>query len=178
MKTCLFILCLFVLPVLITSGQNTNPKKSATDKPATEKKEKTASSAKVNEQSADVNAIKAVIERETKAYFSIDYKTWMECWIHSPSAYWSYADQEGINYFEGWKSIEVGFNDYFVTSKPANIQIDRTWQEVKVYGNGAYARFKQTLTTDGVQGPVQVEIRVLEKEKNQWKILLVGVLKK
>jgi hypothetical protein len=173
MKTCLFILCLFVLPVLITSGQNSNTKK-----PATDKKEKSAPSTKANEKSADVDAIKAVIERETKAYFSIDYKTWMECWIHSPSAYWSYADQEGINYFEGWKSIEVGFNDYFVTSKPANIQIDRTWQEVKVYGNGAYARFKQTLTTDGVQGPVQVEIRVLEKEKNQWKILLVGVLKK
>jgi hypothetical protein len=173
MKTCLFILCLFVLPVLITSGQNSNTKK-----PTTLKKETSTPSAKPNEKSADVEAIKEVIARETKAYFGIDYKTWMECWIHSPSAYWSYADQEGINYFEGWKSIEVGFNDYFVTSKPANIQIDRTWQEVKVYGNGAYARFKQTLTTDGVAGPVQVEIRVLEKEKNQWKILLVGVLKK
>src|SRR6476620_1816836 len=173
MKTCLIILCFFVLPVLITSGQNSNAKKTTTDK-----KTSSASSSKSNEKSPDVEAIKAVIERETKAYFSIDYKTWMECWVHSPSAYWSYADQEGINYFEGWKSIEVGFNDYFVTSKPANIQIDRTWQEVKVYGNGAYARFKQTLITDGVQGPVQVEIRVLEKDKNQWKILLVGVLKK
>lgn len=127
---------------------------------------------------SDVDAIKSVIERETKAFFSIDYKTWMECWIHTPSAYWSYADTTGINYYEGWKAIEIGFTDYFLTSKPANIEIDRVWQEVKVYDNGAYARFKQKLVTNGVPGPEQVEIRVLEKDKGLWKILLVGVLKK
>lgn len=129
---------------------------------------------------SDVDAIKTVIEQETKAFFDIDYKKWMESWVHTPSAYWSYADTSGINYFEGWNAIEVGFTDYFVTSKPANINIERTWQEIKVYGNGAYARFKQRLITDGVRGPEQVEIRVLEKDKdkNAWKILLVGVLKK
>src|SRR5688572_22830683 len=92
----------------------------------------------------DVDAIKAVIERETKAYFGIDYKTWMESWVHSPAAFWSYADSSGITNHEGWKAIEIGFTDYFVTSKPNNsTQIERAWQEVKVYGNGAYARFKQ-----------------------------------
>jgi hypothetical protein len=126
----------------------------------------------------DVDAIKTVIEQETKAFFGVDYKTWMESWMHTPSAYWSYADTSGINYYEGWKAIEIGFTDYFVTTKPSDIKIERTWQEVKVYGNGAYARFKQHLVTDGVRGPEQVEIRVLEKDKNSWKILLVGVLKK
>lgn len=126
----------------------------------------------------DVDAIKTVIEQETKAYFGIDYKTWMESWIHTPSAYWSYADSEGITSYEGWKAIEIGFTDYFVTSKPLDIRVDRTWQEIKVYGNGAYARFKQRVVTEGVPGPEQVEIRVLEKDKNTWKILLVGVLKK
>jgi hypothetical protein len=129
---------------------------------------------KVNE----VDAIKTVIEQETKAFFGVDYKTWMESWVHTPSAYWSYADTSGINYYEGWNAIEIGFTDYFVTTKPSDIRIERTWQEVKVYGNGAYARFKQRLVTDGVPGPEQVEIRVLEKDKNNWKILLVGVLKK
>jgi hypothetical protein len=136
-----------------------------------------AQAQKVNKVN-DVDAIKTVIEQETKAFFSIDYKTWMESWMHTPSAYWSYADTSGINYYEGWNAIEVGFTDYFLTSKPANINIERTWQEIKVFGNGAYARFKQRLITDGVRGPEQVEIRVLEKDKNTWKILLVGVLKK
>jgi hypothetical protein len=126
----------------------------------------------------DVEAIKKLIELESKAYFNVDYQTWMESWIHTPSAYWSYADTTGITSFEGWKAIEIGFTDYFVTTKPANIRIEREWQEIKVYGNGAYARFKQRLITNGVEGPEQVEIRVLEKDKDMWKILLVGVLKK
>ena len=129
----------------------------------------------------DVEAIKALIERETKAYFNIDYKTWTDSWVHSPSAVWSFADSAGITTFEGWKAIEIGFTDYFVTSKPDyRMQIERKWDEVKVYGNGAYARFKQYVITDGVRGPEQLEIRILEKDqtRNEWKILLVGVLKK
>ena len=127
---------------------------------------------------SDVDAIKTVIEQETKAFFGVNYQKWMESWVHTPSAYWSYADASGINYYEGWKAIEVGFSDYFVTTKPGEIEVERTWQEIKVYGDGAYARFKQRVVTDGVPGPEQVEIRVLEKQNNAWKILLVGVLKK
>jgi hypothetical protein len=56
--------------------------------------------------------------------------------------------------------------------------VEREWGEIKVYGGGAYARFKQRVVTNGVPGPVQEEIRVLEKDKDKWKILLVGVLKK
>jgi hypothetical protein len=133
-----------------------------------------AFSQKVN----DVDAIKAVIEKETNAFFDVNYKSWMESWVHSPSAYWSYADTTGINYYKGWNAIEIGFTDYFVTSKPADTKIERQWEEVKIYCNGAYARFRQTLTVNGVRGPEQVEIRILEKEKNNWKIMLVGVLKK
>ena len=129
---------------------------------------------------SDEEAIKAVVERETKAYFNIDYKTWMESWSHVPYAYWSYADTVGINYFEGWKAIEIGFTDYFVTSKPSEIEIDRTWEDLRIYKDGAYARYKQRVVTNGVRGPEQTEIRILERDKkdNKWKIVLVGVLKK
>ena len=128
----------------------------------------------------DEEAIKAVIERETEAYFSIDYKNWIDSWSHVPYAYWSYADTAGINDYEGWKAIEIGFADYFVTSKPTIVtEIDRTWEDLRIYKDGAYARFKQTVITNGVRGPEQTEIRILEKDKDkQWKIVLVGVLKK
>lgn len=129
---------------------------------------------------SDEDAIKAVIERETKAYFNIDYDTWIDSWSHVPYAYWSYADTAGIAYHEGWKAIEIGFTDYFVTSKPTVIEIERNWEDLRIYKNGAYARYKQTVVTDGVKGPEQTEIRVLEKDpkEKKWKIVLVGVLKK
>jgi hypothetical protein len=130
------------------------------------------------QKASEVEAIKAVIEQETKAYFGIDQKTWMESWVHTPYAYWSFVDDTGMSHYEGWKAIEIGFNDYFVTSKPSNIQIERTWLDIRVYGNGAYARFKQHVVNNGIKGPEQTEIRILEKEKNIWKIAVVGVLKK
>ena len=129
----------------------------------------------------DEQAIKAVIERETQAYFSIDYDNWMDSWSHVPYAYWSYADNNGINDYVGWKAIEIGFTDYFVTTKPTTrTEIERTWEDLRVYKDGAYARFKQRVITNGVKGPEQTEIRVLEKDKEdkEWKIILVGVLKK
>lgn len=130
------------------------------------------------QKTSEVDAIKAVIERETKAYFSIDQKAWMDCWAHVPHAYWSFVDQTTTSHFEGWNAIEIGFNDYFVTSKPTNIQIERQWLDVRVYNNGAFARFKQYVITDGIRGPEQTEMRILEKEKNAWKIVMVAVLKK
>lgn len=128
------------------------------------------------QKKSETDLIKEAIVRETDAFFQIDYKTWMDSWVHAPHAYWSLVDASGTSYYEGWEAIEIGFTDYFVTSKPSNTQVERTWQEVRVYGNGAYARFRQRVITDGVKGNEQVEIRILEKQKNVWKIVLVGVL--
>lgn len=134
----------------------------------------------IAQKMTEEQAIKAVIERETKAYFSIDYDNWMNSWSHVPYAYWSYADTAGINYYVGWKAIQIGFNDYFISTKPSAIEVDRTWEHLRIYKDGAYARFRQTVIVDGVPGPEQTEIRVLEKDKKdkEWKIVLVGVLKK
>lgn len=122
-------------------------------------------------------AIKAVIEKETTSFFLTDYKGWMDCWAHVPYAYWSLTDSSGFNTFEGWKAIEIGFTDYFVTTKPSSTKFERKWHEIRIYGNGAYARYVQYATTDGVT-VVENQLRVLEKHDNQWKIVLVGVMQK
>lgn len=127
----------------------------------------------------EVDAIKAAIEKETKAFFAVDYDGWMSSWVHAPYAYWSFVDSSGVSQHDGWKAIEVAFTDYFITSKPApNMRIERTWEEVRVYGNGAFARFTQRVFNNGVSGGEQTEIRVLEKDpSNVWKIVLVAVLR-
>jgi hypothetical protein len=126
-------------------------------------------------QKNDVEAIKSVIEKETTAFFEIDYKTWADSWAHSPHAFWSFADTTDVNSFSGWNSIHKGFMEYFQTSKPSKATIERTWVEVKVYGNGAYARFTQHVN-DNTRRPPQAEVRVLEKVKGSWKIVCVNVI--
>jgi hypothetical protein len=124
---------------------------------------------------SEIELVKAAIDRESKAFFEIDYKTWAECWGHVPYAYWSFADTTDVNYFEGWESINHGFGDYFKTSKPSSAKMERKWNDVRVYGNAAYARFTQKVQ-DELGRDEQVEVRVLEKHNGEWKIVYVGVI--
>jgi hypothetical protein len=125
----------------------------------------------------DVEAIRALIERETKAFFEIDYKTWSDSWAHTPYAFWSFADTTDVNSFSGWSQIEKGFAEYFRTSKPSTAKVEREWLglEVKIFGSGAYVRFNQHVKDDSHRPP-QAEIRVLEKINGLWKIVCVSVI--
>src|SRR5690606_4880090 len=109
----------------------------------------------------DVEAIKSLIEKETTAFFEIDYNTWASSWAHAPYAVWSFADTSDVNSFSGWDNINSCFREYFQTAKPSKAKIERQWHDVKVFGNGAYARFTQKVY-DNTRRPPQSEIRVLE----------------
>jgi hypothetical protein len=135
--------------------------------PAQEKKKKPA----------DVDLVKAAIDTESRAFFQIDQKTWADCWAHTPYAYWSFADTTDVNFFEGWDAINKGFAEYFKTSKPSKAKMERNWQDVRIYGNSAYARFTQKVQDD-VGRDEQAEVRVLEKIDGRWKIVHVGVIAK
>jgi hypothetical protein len=126
-------------------------------------------------QKNDVEAIKSLIEKETQAFFEIDYKNWASSWSQSPYSFWSFADTTDVNSFSGWQSINAGFHEYFHTAKPSKAKIERTWLDIKVFGNGAYARFTQQVF-DNTSRPPQAEIRVLEKIKGEWKIVCVNVI--
>lgn len=125
--------------------------------------------------SNDEAAIKALIEKETKAFFEIDYATWKACWAHVPHAFWSFADTTDVNSFSGWTAINNGFANYFKTSRPSTAKIERKWHDMKIYSNGAYVRFTQ-LVRDDTDRPAQEEVRVLEKINGQWKIVCVAVI--
>lgn len=126
-------------------------------------------------KNSDEEAIKALLERETKAFFEIDYKTWAESWSHTPHAFWSFADTTDVNSFSGWDNIEKGFAEYFKTAKPSQAKIDRTAFQIKIYGNAAYVRFIQQVKDDSHRPP-QEEVRVLEKIKGVWRIVCVNVI--
>ena len=131
---------------------------------------------KSNATSKEISNIKAVIEKETKAFFEIDQKAWSDCWAHVPYAFWSFADTTDVNSFSGWEAINHGFADYFASSKPSTAIIDREWLDVKVFGNGAYVRFTQKVNERDIIRDKQAEVRVLEKVNGQWKIIHVGVI--
>jgi len=137
------------------------------------KKKNPPASASQNE----VELVKAVIDKESKAFFGIDYKTWTDCWVHTPYAFWSFSDTTDVNFFEGWEAIDKRFAEYFKTSKPSTAKMERNWLDVRVNGNTAYVRFTQKVQ-DELGRVEQAEVRVLEKQNGQWKIVYVGVIAK
>ena len=125
----------------------------------------------------DKEAIKSVITKETTSFFNVDRERWSETWVQTPYAYWSFADSSASNFLDGWETINKTFDEYFRTQKPSQAQINDEWIEVRVYGNGAFARFIQTLK-DGIDTEVTSQIRVLEKHNGKWKVVCVGVTAK
>ncbi len=128
--------------------------------------------------SKEIDAIKAVIEKETKAFFEIDYNTWQSQWVHTPYTFWSFADTTDVNFFSGWEQINTGFEMYFKTSKPSIAKIEREWLSIQVYGKSAYVRFMQKISEEIISRSEQAEVRYLEKIDGQWKIVNVSVIRK
>lgn len=155
------VLHLLMFTLFLTSAAVYGQKKSKNKAPDTQQNEEAL--------------IKAVIEKETKAFFEIDQKTWADLWVHEPYAFWSFADTTDVNSFSGWEEIYAGFNNYFKTSKPSTAKITRDWHSIRINGNFAYIRFTQ-LVTDNTGRPPQAEVRVMEKVNGEWKIVCVSVI--
>jgi hypothetical protein len=129
-------------------------------------------------QPNEIAAIKAVVAKETSSFMNVDFKNWSDTWLKAPYAYWSYSDSTSTSYVEGWEALEKNFAEYFKTSKPSNASITNEWQEVRVYGNGAYVRFIQKVK-DNIDHDETSQMRVLEKGKDgKWKVICVGAIAK
>jgi hypothetical protein len=119
---------------------------------------------------SDEEAIKRVIEKESTAYFNVDYKTWSETWVQAPHAYWAYTDISGTRFLEGWDTMKTSLAGYFKSAQPSSGEITNQWLEVRVYEGGAYVRFTQVVT-DGTDRTETTQIRVLEKLNGQWRVV-------
>lgn len=117
----------------------------------------------------DEDAIKRVIEKESAAYFNVDFKTWAETWVHAPHAYWSYTDASGTRFLESWENIKNSLAGYFKTAQPSSGEITNQWLEIRIYDGGAYVRFTQ-MAIEGSDRTETTQIRVLEKQDGQWRV--------
>jgi hypothetical protein len=119
---------------------------------------------------SETEAIKRVVEKESAAYFNVDYKSWAETWLQASHAYWAYTDVSGTRFLEGWEAIKNSMAGYFNSAHPSSGEITNQWLEVRIYDGGAYVRFTQ-LVTDGTDRTETAQIRMLEKQNGKWRIV-------
>lgn len=133
----------------------------------------TSSNTMVKAQEAEKEAIKRVVMQETESYLNVDREGWASTWWPVPYAYWLFSDKAGIQCIEGWDEIQETFDSYFKTQKPSRSRVSYTWQEIRVYGTGAYVRFHER-SDDNIRIEDTSQMRVLEKREGKWKIVCMS----
>ena len=117
--------------------------------------------------SADEQAIKQVVEDETKYFNLRDYEKWSNCVAKDPMTVYSWTSpfkgKDGIMEAKGWEAVSKQMKS-IMESSPVNEKIPKKYDyQFKVAGNMAYVNF---LEGNGIH-----ETRVLEKRDGAWKIL-------
>ncbi|MCP3932756.1 MAG: hypothetical protein GY705_27100, partial [Bacteroidetes bacterium] len=118
---------------------------------------------------ADEAAIKEVIENESKFFWGRDYKGWKSTWVHDKHIVWTRGTRDGVRQIKGWKAWNKEVKSLWKAvpdSQPFNM---RRWNyHFRIFGNGAWVTFDQD-----ANGSFSEDMRVLEKTKKGWKIVMV-----
>ncbi|GAB3639601.1 Cif family virulence factor [Spirosoma arcticum] len=123
------------------------------------------------------DAIKKVLETETRAYHEANGDLLQAQWTNKPYAERQQANfQEplGTPFLKGDK-LRAFSNSYFKTLKPSGHTVRMSDYDVHISGATAWATYTQE-EVDGTGTVVgkQREIRVLEREPVGWKIVFLG----
>ncbi|MGA0556017.1 hypothetical protein ACO2Q8_05155 [Larkinella sp. VNQ87] len=130
---------------------------------------------------AEQAAIRAVIAKETEAYYRQDFQAWRNCYVHAP-----YLRRYG--YWEGYPNkvqIHNGFAALEADKKQQFARNQTVWQgsteevsneNFRIYPNVAWYTFDQVSYEKGSRKVLgrSVETRILEKHDGQWKIAYMG----
>ncbi len=119
--------------------------------------------------SAEEQAIKEVIENETRYFWARDYKNWKKCWAHEPWIVWTVATRDGVKQYRGWEAWSSAVKKLFEEDpEPKPYDVVKSNYMFHLFGNGAWVTFDQV-----AGGNESKEVRVLEKINGRWRILMV-----
>ena len=126
---------------------------------------------------ADEDAIRKVLLAETDRFFARDYNGWASTFVQAPAAVQAWNNADGTyTHRLGWETISARIKE-FMQKNPAP---DKTpmWRENFVfrhYGNAAFVTFDKWLGDRKTAKPIR-EIRVVERQGTEWKIVCVVAL--
>jgi ketosteroid isomerase-like protein len=122
---------------------------------------------------ADETAVKQVITDQTDAFFAKDREKWARCWVHEPYISWTaQGGADRVLTVSGWEAYSNMFDGYFQDPTPSQTKVVSENMQVTVLDKVATVTFLQTR-----QNPTRPlksrEVRVLEKQGNDWKLVYV-----
>ena len=138
-----------------------------------------ASSTITRAQSADIAAIKAVVEKETMSWNNRDATGMTDCWANVPEAGQLVSLQDGkgtvISNHNTKMDMPVAIKTMLAGMGPAGKEtFQNTDYQIRVKGDAAFVQYEQVVTAPDGQKQYAHETRYLEKMGGAWKIVHVG----
>lgn len=126
-------------------------------------------------------AIRAVIAKETEAYYKQDFEAWKATYVNEPHfrsyGYWE-GYPEKVRYYNGFDTLKNFKKVQFEQNRTvwqASVE-ERSNENFRIYPDAAWYTFDQ-VSYDSTKTKVlgrSVETRILEKRAGEWKIAYLG----
>lgn len=123
--------------------------------------------------SADEAVVKKVISDQTDAFFAKNRDKWASYWVHEPYISWTaQGGADRVMTVAGWEDYSRMFEGYFSDPTPSQTKVLTENMQVTVLDKVATATFLQTRQSAARELKSR-EVRVLEKQGNDWKLIYV-----
>ncbi len=127
-------------------------------------------------QSADQEAIKAVLQKETYTAYQHDYEGWKSCWVHDNTVFIGWNNRDGsYSVRQGWDGVNELVKGWLTnpadTRRPDFINKNML---IVVEGSLAYATYDEySGNDDNSKYTLSKTFKVLRKVNGEWKFVSV-----
>lgn len=121
-------------------------------------------------------AIKAVLDKETTAFFKHDFKSSYSFWRLKPQSLAIVSEPDGKVLYLTGKELNA---DYTAKALEATVfpdEFKRSDWRFQVQGSAAYVTFEQTVSKANTVTGQTYESRYMEKVNGEWKIISMMVV--
>ena len=124
-------------------------------------------SLQAQKNASEQDAIRKVIELETKYYFDGNYEKWADTWAHEKSSYVIFTSPNGNSEMIGWDNISADYkpgmnNAPSISAEELATNYKKYDYQYKINGNLANVTFRE--------GKGNFLTKTLEKQNGVWKI--------
>lgn len=129
------------------------------------------------QSAADEEAIKRVLLAETDRFFARDFDGWASTFVQVPAAVQAWNNADGsYTHRLGWDTISARIREFMQKNpKPDTTPMWRENFVIRHYGGAAFVTFDKWLGDRKTAKPIR-EVRVVERQGSEWKIVCVVAL--
>ncbi len=123
-------------------------------------------------------AIKAVIEEESNAYYARDFDRWAATCLQDETLVRIGATKSMYGYFTGWEESSQAMKEAFESNpEPVKNPEVKTNYKIKVYEDCAWAVFdNESFNDEGESVNKSIHVEFLEKIEGDWKIVYLSII--